>query len=98
MHKARNFLSVDLQDFFQIEGRGDKEKSLKMTIWLVIFRIFVIFFLISPRKVNLQFVLNLKIFHNFPKNLDRTITFNSVTLKKNNRQNLNFFFNETNNI
>ena len=32
-------------------------------------------------KVNQQSVLNLKIFNNFPKNLHRTITFNSVTLK-----------------
>ena len=32
-------------------------------------------------KVNQQSVLNLYIFHHFPKNLDRTITFNSVTLK-----------------
>ena len=32
-------------------------------------------------KVNQQSVLNLYIFHHFPKNLDRTITSNSVTLK-----------------
>ena len=33
-------------------------------------------------KVNQQSVLNLfKIFHYFPKNLDRTIIFNSVTLE-----------------
>ena len=32
-------------------------------------------------EVNQQSVLNLYIFHHFPKNLDRTITFNSVTLK-----------------
>ena len=45
-------------------------------------------FIISPEKknsktseVNQQSVLNLYIFHQFPKNLDRTITFNSVTLK-----------------
>ena len=46
------------------------------------------FFLISPEKtvkliskVNQQSVLNLNIFHHFPKNLDRTLTFNCVTLK-----------------
>ena len=45
------------------------------------------FFLISPKtvklisKVSQQTVLNYYIFHHFPKNLDRTITFNSVTLK-----------------
>ena len=45
------------------------------------------FFLISPEKnsktseINKQSVSNLYIFHHFPKNLDRTITFNSVTLK-----------------
>ena len=32
-------------------------------------------------KVNQQSVLNLYICHHFPKNLDRTITFKSVTLK-----------------
>ena len=56
-----------------------------MTSQLVISELF---FLISPEKkvkliskVNQQSVLNLYIFHHFPKNLDRTITFNSVTLK-----------------
>ena len=32
-------------------------------------------------KVNVQSVLNLYIFHHFPKHLDWTITFNGVTLK-----------------
>ena len=32
-------------------------------------------------KVNQRSVLNLKIFNDFPKNLHRTNTFNSVTLK-----------------
>ena len=36
-------------------------------------------------EVNQQSVLNLYIFHHFPKNLDRTITFYSVTLKNTNR-------------
>ena len=57
-----------------------------MTSWLVIFRAFL-FFNISRKKhrktskVNQQSVLNLWIFHHFPKNLNRIITFNSVTLK-----------------
>ena len=38
-------------------------------------------------KVNQQSVLNLLIFHHFSKNLGRTITCNSVTLK-NTQQNL----------
>ena len=50
--------------------------------------------------VNQQSVLNLKIFYHFPKNLDRTITFNSVTLKNTDRTSkiFYFFFNKTNNI
>ena len=52
-----------------------------------LFFFFFFFKLISPEKnsktseVNQQPVLNLYIFHHFPKNLDRTITFKSVTLK-----------------
>ena len=60
-----------------------KKKALKMRSRLVISRAF---FLTSPEKtvkliskVNQQSLLNLYIFHHFPKNLDRTITFNSVT-------------------
>ena len=34
----------------------------------------------KTNKVNQQSILNLIMFHHFPKNLDRTITFNSVTL------------------
>ena len=51
----------------------------------------------SPEKnsktseVNQQSLLNLNIFHHFPKNLDRTITFNSVTLK-NTQTEPQFFF------
>ena len=62
-----------------------------MTSELVIFRAFFFIFsafLISPEKkhsktseVNQQSVLNLYIFYYFPKNLDRTITFNSASLK-----------------
>ena len=49
-------------------------------------------------EVNQQSVLNLYIFHHFPKNLDRTITFHSVTLKNTQTEPQFFFFNETNNI
>ena len=64
------FVLVDLRDFFSDLGSGDKKinkKALKMT-----------------RKKNSktsEVNFNLYIFHHFPKNLDRTITFNSVTLK-----------------
>ena len=66
------------------------------------------FFLISPEKnsktseVNQQSVLNLYIFPHFSRNLDRTITFNSVTLKNTQTEpqkyNIFFFFDKTNNI
>ena len=64
------------------------------------------FFLISPEKnsktsnVNQQSVLNLNIYHHFPKNLDRTITFISVTLKNTQTEPQKYiiFFNLTNNI
>ena len=50
--------------------------------------------------VNQQSGLDLSIFYHFPKNLDRAITFNSVTLK--NTQTLHkkyiIFVKETNNI
>ena len=53
-------------------------------------------------KVNQQSVLNLYIFHHFPKILDRTISFNSVTLKNTHLstepQKYIIFFNETNKI
>ena len=54
------------------------------------FRAFFFFFNISRKtvktsKVNQQSVLNIYIFHHFPKNLDRTITFNRVTLKNTDR-------------
>ena len=64
-----------------------------MTSQLVIFRAFfqlvifrAAFFSISrtiskTSKISQQSVLNLQIFHNFPKNLHITFTFNSVTLK-----------------
>ena len=51
-----------------------------------LFLIFRAFFNISRKnsktsEVNQQSVLNLYIFHHFPKNLDRTMSFNIVTLK-----------------
>ena len=66
-----------------------------MTSKLVIFRAFfffffffielflLIFFNISRKKPSKtsEVNFNLYIFHNFPKNLDMAITFNSVTLK-----------------
>ena len=77
-----------------------KKKALKMTRWLVIFRDF--FGVISQEKNSKtsKVNLNLLIFHNFLKNLVRTITFNSVTLKNTQtepQKNI-FFFKETNNI
>ena len=64
-----------------------------------IFRAFFPFFNISRKnsktsEVNQQSVLILYRFHHFPKNLDRTITFNSVTLKntkKEPQKYINFF-------
>ena len=54
---------------------------------------------LQTSKVNQQSILNLLIFHNFPKNLDRTITFNSVTLKNTQTKPQKYisFSNETNN-
>ena len=60
------------------------KKALKMTSKLVIFRAFLLlFFLISPENNSKtsEVNFNLYIFHHFSKNLDRIITFNSVTLK-----------------
>ena len=76
------FLLVDLQEFCSdLSVVGRKKNALKMTSGLVIFRAF---FNISrtnskTNKVNQQSELNL-LFNHFPKNLDRTLTFNSVTL------------------
>ena len=54
---------------------------------------------ITSIKVNQQPVLNLEIFYHFPKNLDRTIHFNSVTLKNTQTEPQKyFFFQQTNNI
>ena len=63
--------------------------------------VFLELFLISQEKnsktsmVNQQSVINLLIYHYFSKNVGRTITFNSVTLK-NTQTEPQFFFNETN--
>ena len=88
--KARMFLLVDLRGFFfrfRVWGTKKKKikKALKMTSQLVIFRAFF-FFNISRKnsktgKANQQYLLNFLKQYHFPKNLDRTITFYSVTLK-----------------
>ena len=100
--KARFFLLVDLRDFFLDLGSGGRKKinkkALKMTSSLVIFRAFYLFFffLISPEKNSKTSEVNFNfyIFHHFPKNLDRKITLNSVTLKnaQTEPQNKIFFF------
>ena len=93
-------------------GGGNKQKrsSEKLTghfqsfFFFFFFFNFRAFFLISPEKnsktskINQQSLLNLYIFHHFPKNLDRTITLNSVTLKNTQTepQKYIFFFNEHN--
>ena len=88
------FLLVDLREFFfsnlgsggrqKIKIKSSENDPLTGHFQSFFFRTF---FLISPEKnsktseANQQSVFNLYIFHHFPKNLDRTITFNSVTLK-----------------
>ena len=63
-------LLVDLRDFFfRLRVGGTKKinkKALKMT---------------RKNSKTSEVNFNLYIFHHFPKYLDRTITFNSVTLK-----------------
>ena len=53
------------------------------SFFFLIFKAFFYFLKKNSKtsEVNQQSVLNLYIFHHIPKNLDRTITFNSVTLK-----------------
>ena len=87
------FSLVDLQGFFQIKGRGYEKKISSENDqfnghFQSFFFHFQSFFSIKylqknskTSEVNQQSVLNLYIFHHFPKSLDRTITFNSVTLK-----------------
>ena len=67
-----------------------QEEAMKNNLARFFFSWFTGFFsdLISPEKtvqliskVNQQSVLNLYIVNHFPKNLDTSITFNSVTLK-----------------
>ena len=93
--EARIFLLVDLQEIFFRSRVGGKKKinkkALKMTSKTGHFQTFFFFrafffFNISRKnsetsEVNQQSVFNLYIFHHFSKNLDRTITFNSATLK-----------------
>ena len=83
--KARIFFISQFVDFFSDLGSGGGGQ--KKAEYDQLTGHFQWFFLISPQtvklisKVNQQTVLNYYIFHHFPKNLDRTITFNSVTLK-----------------
>ena len=86
-HKARIFLLVDLRELFFRFGVGRtkkiNKKALKMTSQLVIFRAFIyfLFFFNISRKNSKTGKANQLSVLNFPKNQDRTITFNSVTLK-----------------
>ena len=85
------FLLVDLREIcfrFRVGGGGGGKKSSEndqLTGWsfseLFFFNIFSKKKVKLLSKVNQQSVLNLYIFHHFPKNLDRTITFNSATPK-----------------
>ena len=77
-------------------AQGDDSKHDSLYNWSFS-ELFLSFLIISPEKncktskVNQQSLLNLKVFYHFPKNLDKTITFNSgVTLK--NTQTEFFFF------
>ena len=79
------FVYVDISIMHMTEKNYSCNKArLFISCFLVTFRAFSI----DPEKktsktskVNQQYVLNLYMVHHFPKNLDRTITFNSVTLK-----------------
>ena len=68
------FLLVDLGDFFfrfRVVGAG--KKAPKIQLFLNISRTNS-----KTSKVNQQSALNLEIFHSFPKNLHRTLTFNPL--------------------
>ena len=80
LNEARFFLFVDLQEIsfrFRLKELW-KWPANKLFSSFNISRKKIVK-LIS--KVNQKSVLNLYIFHLFPKNLDRIIIFNSVTLK-----------------
>ena len=90
--KARISLLVDLRNFFSDLGWGERKKKALKNYQLTghfqsfFFSFSEFFFNISRKnsktsEVNQQSVLNLYIFHYFPKNLHRTVTLNSVTLK-----------------
>ena len=93
------FLLVDLRGKKSGLGLGGRKKKKSSENDQLTGHYQSFFFLISPEKtvkliskVNQQSVLNLYIFHHFPKNLDRTITFNSVTLKNTQTEPLKYFF------
>ena len=81
--------------FFRFRVRGTKKKKKKKSFEndhltghfrSFFFQSFFFYYVYNisrknskTSKVNQQSVLNIKIFYHFPKNLDRTITFNSVT-------------------
>ena len=78
-------LLVDLREKSE-SGSGDERKNSENDQLTGHFQIFFLLYLQKKTvkfisKVNQQSVLNLYIFHHFPKHPDRTITFNSVTLK-----------------
>ena len=85
-----------------VESIAKGTKKIKKALKAFFFRAF---FYISRKnsktsEVNQQSVLNFYIFHHFPKNLDKTITFYSVTLKNAQTEppKKYYFFNQTNNI
>ena len=96
-------------NFSQIKGRGDEKKILKSSendqltghFQNVFFPelFFLNYLLISPETVK-KCVLILQIFYHSPQKLDRTIIFNSVTLKNTQTEPQKYIiiFNETNNI
>ena len=101
-------------NFFSDLGSGGRtkkqKKTQKMTSLLVNFRAFFFFFFFIElfycyffnisRKNSKTSEVNvyLYIFHHFPKNMDRTITFNSVTLKNAQTEHQKKFFFSTKQI
>ena len=92
------FFLFELRDFcfrFRVRaGDGLTGQFQSFFFWTGHFQLFF-FFNISRTnsktvKVNQQSVLN----HHFPNNLDRTITFNSVTLKNKQSLKKSFFFSQ----
>ena len=80
------------------KSENDQLTGHFQSVFFYIFFCFQCFFNISRKKhsktsdVNQQSVLNLCISYHFPKNLDRTITFNSVPLKNTQTEHQKDFF------